>query len=57
MNKWFKSLAVIGLASSLFMVGCGNGEEEKKEEDTMQQEDTETNDEVKDNESSESEEK
>lgn len=30
MNKWVKSLTAMALASSLFMVGCNNGEEKRK---------------------------
>lgn len=56
MNKWVKSLTVVALASSLFVVGCGKSEEKKEE--TTQQEgkttDKETSGEVKDKNSKES---
>ncbi len=39
MNKWVKSLTAMALASSLFMVGCSNGEEKKKDEETTTQQD------------------
>ncbi|MDM5154596.1 hypothetical protein QUF88_12340 [Bacillus sp. DX1.1] len=44
MNKWVKSLTAMALASSLFMVGCGNGDDNKKEDEPTQQ-DEETKDE------------
>lgn len=58
MNKWVKSLTVMALASSLFLVGCNNnGDEKKKDEETTQQDEKKDQETSKDSNSSDSNEK
>ncbi|WP_113708486.1 hypothetical protein [Bacillus cereus] len=58
MNKWVKTLTAMALASSLFVVGCSKGEDNKKDEDTTTQQDEKKDQETsKDSKSSDSKEK